>query len=144
MKKISGVYMLLNKSTNQCYIGSSKDIDRRFYQHRYNKDRMTTKLYSDMKNNEFDFVILTECQVDKLKQKEQYFIDLLKPYYNTNYASRGIGIDQADNYNEYHRLYLAGVPEYNEAHKAACRKWNQSHKDYFKEYYKNHDNRRSR
>lgn len=130
--------MLLNKTTNQCYIGSSKNIDRRFYQHRYNKDRMTTKLYNDMKNNEFDFIVLTECSVDELKQKEQYFIDLLKPYYNTNYASRGIGIDHADDYNEYHRLYLASVPEYNEAHKAACRKWNETHRDYFKEYYNEH------
>ena len=56
MKEIIGVYMLLNKNTNQCYIGSSKNIDRRFYQHRYNKDRMTTKLYNDMKNNDFDFI----------------------------------------------------------------------------------------
>ena len=99
---------------------------------------MTTKLYNDMKNNEFDFVVLTECSVNELKQKEQYFIDLLKPYYNTNYASRGIETNQADNYNEYHRLYLANVPEYNEAHKAACKKWNESHKDYFKRYYNEH------
>ena len=138
MKEIIGVYMLLNKTTNQCYIGSSKNIDRRFYQHNYNKDRMTTKLYNDMKNNDFDFVVLTECQVDELKQKEQYFIDLLKPYYNINYASRGIETNQADNYNEYHRLYLANVQEYNEAHKAACKKWNESHKDYFKRYYNEH------
>lgn len=138
MKKISGVYMLLNKTTNQCYIGSSKDVNRRFYQHNYNKDRMTTKLYTDMKNNEFDFVVLTECQVDELKQEEQEFIDLLKPYYNTNYASRSIGIDQNDDYNEYHRLYLANVPEYNEAHKAACRKWNEANRDYFKRYYNEH------
>lgn len=138
MKKISGVYMLLNKSTNQCYIGSSKDIDRRFYQHRYNKDRIITKLYTDMKSNDFDFIVLTECAVDELKQKEQEFIDLLKPYYNTNYASRGICINQNDNYNEYHRLYLAGVPEYNEAHKVACRKWNRSNRSYFKKYYKEH------
>ena len=138
MKKIVGVYLLLNKNTNQCYVGSSKDVNRRFYQHNYNKDRMTTKLYNDMKNNEFDFIILTECSVDELKQEEQYFIDLLKPYYNTNYASRSIGINQNDNYNEYHRLYLANVQEYNEAHKAACRKWNESHRDYFKRYYNDH------
>ena len=138
MKEIIGVYMLLNKTTNKCYVGSSKDINRRFYQHNYNKDRMTTRLYTDMKNNEFDMVVLTECKVDELKQREQYFIDLLKPYYNTNYASRGIGIDQADDYNEYYCLYLASVQEYNEAHKAACRKWNESHKDYFKRYYNEH------
>ena len=138
MKEIIGVYMLLNKNTNQFYIGSSKNIDRRFYQHRYNKDRMTTKLYNDMKNNDFDFIVLTECSVNELKQKEQELIDLLKPYYNTNYASRGIETNQADNYNEYHRLYLANVQEYNEAHKAACKKWNESHKDYFKRYYNEH------
>lgn len=138
MKEIIGVYMLLNKTTNQCYVGSSKNISRRFYQHNYNKDRMTTKLYNDMKNNDFDFVVLTECSVGELRQQEQYFIDLLHPYYNTNYASRGIGIDQNDNYNEYHRLYLAGVPEYNKAHKAACRKWNETHRDYFKRYYNEH------
>ena len=138
MKEIIGVYMLLNKNTNQWYIGSSKNIDRRFYQHRYNKDRMTTKLYNDMKNNDFDFIVLTECSVNELKQKEQELIDLLKPYYNTNYASRGIKTNQADNYNEYHRLYLANVQEYNEAHKAACKKWNESHKDYFKRYYNEH------
>ena len=138
MKEIISVYMLLNKNTNQCYIGSSKNIDRRFYQHRYNKDRMTTKLYNDMKNNDFDFIVLTECSVNELKQKEQELIDLLKPYYNTNYASRGIETNQADNYNEYHRLYLANVQEYNEAHKAACKKWNESHKDYFKRYYNEH------
>lgn len=135
MKKISGVYLLLNKNTNQTYVGSSKNIYKRFYQHNYNKNKVITKLYTDMKNNDFDYIILTECNEDDLRVKEQEFINLLKPYYNRNFANRDIEVNQNDDFNEYHRLYLAKVPEYNESHKAYCKKWNESHKDYFRNYY---------
>lgn len=135
MKIITGVYLLLNTDTNQTYVGSSKNVERRFYQHRYNSKIQNTKLYNDMKSHNFEFVVLTECNEEELKEKEQQFINLLKPYYNRNYANRDIEVNQNDDFNEYHRLYLAKVPEYNEAHKAYCKKWNESHKDYFRNYY---------
>ena len=90
--KISGVYKITNNITGDLYIGSSKDIKRRWAQHRYLsqwKLHPSSKLYLAMAQygvNNFTFNIIEET--DSLKEREQYWISQLKPSYN-NYWAKG-------------------------------------------------------
>ena len=88
--KISGVYKVANNVTGDFYIGSSKDIKYRWAWHKRPsswKKQPNFRLYKDMakfgKNN-FIFEVIEET--DKLHIREQYWIDKLKPTYNSNRA----------------------------------------------------------
>jgi predicted GIY-YIG superfamily endonuclease len=80
----AGIYKILNTNTNKIYIGSSNDIERRFKEHLYllkNNKHHSTKLqrsYNKTKDkNVFKFEIIEEVQDEsKLKEREQYYIDL--------------------------------------------------------------------
>ena len=91
--KTSGVYKITNTVTGAFYIGSSKDIKRRWYQHKYSLKRNkhpNNPLYKDMKRYGLDyfvFEILAEVEPDKLKEAEQQFIEKLKPTYNDRKAN---------------------------------------------------------
>lgn len=83
-----GVYKITNKLTGECYIGSSKDIEYRFKQHKapsYHKKQPNSFLYKAMgqyKISDFQFDILEECSEDNLKQLEDKYIQELQPSYN--------------------------------------------------------------
>ena len=101
MNKISGVYKIVNKITGDFYIGSSVNIMRRWRDHRNPaawKQRPNSKLYKDMaqygKNN-FTFEIIEKT--DSLREREQYWIEQLKPSYNNNRA-KGIDIKRQKNF----------------------------------------------
>ena len=88
MKIISGIYKITNTITGDFYIGSSKNIKRRWKDHKcssaWNKCQ-NNPLYLDMKKyglDKFVFEILEEAEVEQLKEKEQQFIEMLKPTYN--------------------------------------------------------------
>ena len=89
--KISGVYKITNTVTNECYVGSSVDIKRRWGDHKRQsrwKQHPNSKLYIAFQQyglDKFSFEIVEET--DNLKEREQYYIDLLKPSYNHNRAN---------------------------------------------------------
>ena len=91
--KISGVYKITNTITGDFYIGSSKDVKRRWREHKKPsswKRYSNNPMYLDMQEygkDKFDFQILAEVEPEHLKEKEQYFIELLKPAYNDRNAS---------------------------------------------------------
>ena len=106
-KKISAVYKITNTVTGDFYIGSSKNIKNRWRAHKspskWNKCP-NNPLYLDFQNygvNKFVFEILEKVETDKLKEKEQQFIEILKPTYNNNRAN---GFD-VERYKESHRKY---------------------------------------
>lgn len=80
-----GIYKITNKINNLSYIGQSTQIEQRFREHKksYNWYReKNKKLYKDILEygiNNFSFEILEECSIEKLNNKEQYYIK----YYNT-------------------------------------------------------------
>ena len=88
MNTISGIYKITNTVTGDFYIGSSKDVKRRWIEHK--KPSMLKKcpnnpMYRDMKKysvDKFDFQILEEVEIDRLKEKEQWFIEKMHPTYN--------------------------------------------------------------
>ena len=105
--KISGVYKITNTITGDFYIGSSKDVKRRWRSHKWpstwNK-YPNKQLYHDMKKygtNKFVFEILAEVEPGSLKEKEQEFIEKLQPSYNSNRAN---GCD-FERYREYNKEY---------------------------------------
>lgn len=80
-----GVYKITNKVTNQCYIGQSVNIERRFTEHKTPKAWGNDSLHNDIKKygvQNFDFEILEICKPSELLEKELYFIKKLKPHYN--------------------------------------------------------------
>ena len=109
MKKISGIYKIINTITGDFYIGSSKNIERRWAEHKCHsswKKQPSNPLYHDMKKygtDKFDFQILEEVEIDSLKEKEQQFIEKLYPTYNSNRAN-GCDIERRKEYfKEYHK-----------------------------------------
>ena len=73
MEKISGIYKITNTITGDFYIGSSKDINRRWAAHkwpsRWNR-YPNNPMYQDMQKygvDKFDFQILEEVEAEKLK-----------------------------------------------------------------------------
>ena len=91
--KISGVYKITNTITGDFYIGSSNDVKRRWVEHKkpstWNSNP-NKQLYQDMQKfgvNGFVFEVLEEVEAEKLKEKEQEFIETLNPTYNSNRAN---------------------------------------------------------
>lgn len=90
-----GVYMIKNKLTGECYIGQSTKPYRRRVEHFsiYNGEKSVSyakKLQNDIKQlgkNAFLFGIIEYCNKQELADKEQYYLNLYKPQYNT-YAVR--------------------------------------------------------
>lgn len=85
---ISGIYKITNKLNGSFYIGSARDIYRRWKQHKYgfkNNDHSNKKLLNDWKkygSDIFIFSIVEECCAEKLLEREQYYLDNAKPNYN--------------------------------------------------------------
>ena len=91
--KICGVYKITNTITGDFYIGSSKDVKSRWAHHKIPsrwKRLPNNQLYQDIRKygvDNFDFQILAEVEESFLKEKEQYFIETLKPTYNNRNAN---------------------------------------------------------
>ena len=119
--KISGVYKVTNKITGDFYIGSSKDIKYRWATHKRpstHKRYPNVKLYKAMAQYGRDnFTIEVIEETDNLREREQYYIEQLKPSYNNNWA-QGLDIERSRLYNiEYHKAHydyeLSAVKAYN-------------------------------
>ena len=87
-KPISAVYLIKNNITNEIYIGSSSNIQNRWHVHRNSTNYLkypNNLLYANIHKygiKNFEFSILEECSRDKLLEKEQFYMDKLKPEYN--------------------------------------------------------------
>lgn len=86
--KKEGIYCIINIKNKKKYIGSSINIYQRLLKHRSllrkNKHQNRKLQNSWNKNSEelFDFYILEYCKESELIEREQYYIDTLKPEYN--------------------------------------------------------------
>ena len=96
---IIGIYKITNTITGDFYIGSSKDVKRRWVSHKLPsiwKECPNSPMYQDMRKygvDKFVFEILAEVEPEKLKETEQKFIETLKPTYNRNNA-KGLNIEK--------------------------------------------------
>lgn len=78
-----GIYKITNIQTDECYIGQSVDLYRRWNDHCKCGLGIDTpvgnKLYKAIKEyglENFTFEILAECEASELNEKEKYFIEL--------------------------------------------------------------------
>lgn len=107
MEKISGVYKITNTITGDFYIGSSKDVKKRWANHKcYSKwtSYINSRMYNDMSKygiDKFQFSIIELVDPLFLKCVEQKYIDLLEPTYNN---FRVIGLD-TERHIKYQRKY---------------------------------------
>lgn len=130
MEKISAVYKITNTITGDFYIGSSKDVKKRWAEHKRLsvwKKHSNNPMYLDMRKygvDKFVFEILAEVEEGSLKETEQQFIEKLKPTYN-NYNAKGVDIERRK-----------------ETNKKASIKYNKTNKrkKYMKEYNKEYNN----
>ena len=101
--KVSGVYKITNTATGDFYIGSSKNVKRRWKDHKCPStwnERPNNPMYQDMKRYGLDyfvFEILEEVEPKQLKETEQQFIETLKPTYNSNRAN-GFDVERRKKY----------------------------------------------
>ena len=99
MEKIIGIYKITNTVTGDFYIGSSKNVKKRWTAHkspsRWN-EHPNCPMYLDFQKygiDKFEFQVLAEVEANKLKETEQEFIETLKPTYNSCNA-KGIDIEK--------------------------------------------------
>ena len=93
MKK-SGIYRILNKHNNKCYIGSSADIVHRFYRHQKeleggnHSNNYLQRAWAKYGKNGLEFSILFYCDKKYLIPLEQSMID----FYNSANRRKGYNI----------------------------------------------------
>ena len=133
--KISGVYKITNTITNDFYIGSSKDVKQRWAVHKCQskwKECPNNPMYLDMEKyglDKFEFQILEVVEPMELKEKEQQFIELLKPTYNRCNA-KGLDIERRKKYEKSEKR-KESKKKYEKSEKRK-----ESKKKYQKEYHK--------
>jgi hypothetical protein len=91
----SGVYAIIHLPTKRKYIGSSKNVNKRFYYHRWdlnNQKHANPKLQNSWNfhgKDEFAFVNFVPCEESERLKIEQKLLDSLKPYYNSSHCATG-------------------------------------------------------
>lgn len=82
----SVIYKIVNNINNKFYIGSSKNIEKRFKYHisyLNGEKHHNTYLQNSWKKHEsdnFSFIIIEEVEENYLKEREQFYLDLEMPY----------------------------------------------------------------
>ena len=140
---ISGVYKITNTVTGDFYIGSSKNVKERWRNHKKPsrwKECPNNQLYLDMQKygvDKFDFQILAEVEIEHLKEKEQQFIETLKPTYN-NYRAKGLDVERRKESQRKYRQSDKGKESQRKANKKYRKsdKGKETHKKANNKYYK--------
>ena len=144
MNKIIGIYKITNTITGDFYIGSSKDVKKRWVAHKcpstWNQCP-NNPMYLDMQKygiEKFEFQVIVEVEIEKLKETEQKFIEKLKPTYNSRNAN-GLDIENRKEYNkEFQKSekYKQYRKEYEKSDKFKEYQKKYQKSDKFKEYQK--------
>lgn len=101
--KRSGIYTIINKVNGYCYIGQSMNITNRLWQHKSllrnnhhlykNGDlSLLQKAWNKYGEEFFEFKIIEFCEVDKLDDRERYWIS----FYKCNHAKYRRGYNTTD------------------------------------------------
>ena len=110
---ICGIYKIESKfNSKRIYIGSSYNIYSRWAVHlthlKQNKhhSKKLQRHYNKYGKSDLLFSIVTSCELSELIEKEQYFIDVYKPYFNNRtIAEANYGIKMS----EEHKLKLHNI-----------------------------------
>lgn len=84
----AGIYQIVNKVNQKKYIGSSTRLQGRKKRHfselncNIHHSQALQRAYNKYGKDNFDFFILEYCEIEKLLEREQYYLYNLKPEYN--------------------------------------------------------------
>jgi group I intron endonuclease len=99
-----GIYKITNTKTGMFYIGSSKHIKRRFWEHESklrNNSHGNYKLQNSWNkhgDDTFEFEVLEETHIDDLLTAEQRYLDDLRPYERNVGYNISETVNGADNF----------------------------------------------
>jgi group I intron endonuclease len=85
---ISCIYAIINIINDKHYVGQTIDKSKRFKEHlkclkgNYHCNKYLQRSWSIYGNDNFIFVVLEKCPQSELNEREQHWIDILKPDYN--------------------------------------------------------------
>jgi hypothetical protein len=87
-KDKAGIYIFVNKVNKKFYIGKSNDLLTRVKS--YTKNTLdanfsNSKIFKAINKygfNNFAFSIIEYCPIEKLRDREQHYIDMMQPQYN--------------------------------------------------------------
>lgn len=85
----SGIYSITNTLNGHMYIGSAVNISRRWSDHtrHLNKNEHHSihlqNAWNKYGEDAFEFTVLEYCEKEQLIEREQFYIDEIKPIYNT-------------------------------------------------------------
>lgn len=119
--KVAGIYKIQRIGTDQCYVGSSSWISKRWSTHRrqlnegsHHASRLLNA-WAKHGQESFEFVILETCEGDvetlkvQLVEREQFWIDRLQPCFNTVPAAGStLGFKMPREIVERHRQQITG------------------------------------
>ena len=101
--KNSGIYQIYNKINNKSYIGSSVRLNKRWKRHltdlkcNVHHSLALQRAHNKYGCDNFEFLILEYCENEQLLEREQYYLDSLKPEYNIcKIAGNCLGIKQSE------------------------------------------------
>lgn len=90
-----GIYKITKKENGKSYIGQSNDIERRFSEHKIKINIPIEVVIKKYGTDAFNFEIIEECPLDKLDEREKYWIAFYNTYkefgYNCNEGSENNG-----------------------------------------------------
>ena len=133
MNKTTGIYMILNHANDKIYIGQSIDIKARWKQHKsdLNNNRHVNKHLQNSWNkfgqDNFEFIILCECEENQLNTMEQYYIFCFNCVdneygYNGDYGGSA-GIMPNETKKKISKSLLGNIP-WNKGKKTGHTPWN--------------------
>lgn len=111
----SGIYRILCRANQKAYIGSAVNIKRRWMRHRndlrsgQHHSTYMQRSYDKHGEDAFVFEVLEECAVSLLVEREQDYLDQLRPAFNTNpLATSSQGRIMSDEEKHKHSIALIG------------------------------------
>lgn len=93
-----GIYKITKKENGKSYIGQSNDIERRFSEHKTKIDIPIEIAIKKYGADAFDFEVIEECPLDKLDEREKYWITFYNTYKGFGYnCNEGGGNSRGEN-----------------------------------------------
>lgn len=87
---VSGIYIIKNKVNGKFYVGSSCNCEERFSTHKTllrkgeHHSVVLQRAWNKYGERNFIFKVIEECCVERLLDREQFYIDNFNPHYNSN------------------------------------------------------------
>lgn len=116
--KKAGIYVFTHKSTGNKYIGSSLNISQRFVKYfsiltlKGEIKRNNSKIYRAILKygiDQFTLEIMEHCSPNTLIEREQFYLDNLKPFYNIlTIAGKRSGFKHSERTKELQRAHKLG------------------------------------